>query len=615
MVAITRFADASPRDELTARPVLDVVNSATDRVWIDRVGVRLHPMALAIAQRCGLPEVVARVLAARGVEAESAASYLDPTLKQLMPDPSVLTDMGPAAERLADAVERGEAIAIFGDYDVDGATSSALLARLLRACGLDPVVYIPDRLVDGYGPNARVIADLAAGGARLLVTLDCGTHSFEAFEAAARAGMDVVTIDHHQAGVELPATRALVNPNRQDDLSGLGHLAAVGVTFLAAVALNRELRRRGFFQRRAMAEPDLLSLLDLVALGTICDVVPLVGLNRAYVVKGMLAMRGRLNRGLAALGDVVRLSGPPTPYHLGFLLGPRINAGGRIGEASLGARLLMSEDPVEAGRIAAELDRLNRERQALEAVALDEAEAMVAADLVGRDPAVIVAASAEWHPGIVGLVAARLKERHNRPAIAIALNPDGTGSGSGRSIPGVDIGRVVRDAVDAGLLVKGGGHAMAAGLTIEPDRVADLAAFIDERVRSGVDIARTDRGLAIDGAITAGGATVDLIETLERAGPFGSGQPDPVFVLPAHRVVYAEPAGHGHVRLQLAGADGTKIKAMAFRAAGHPLGDVLLGARGRPIHVAGVLGIDHWQGEPRAQLRVLDAADPTRTGG
>ncbi|HUG62117.1 MAG TPA: single-stranded-DNA-specific exonuclease RecJ [Methylomirabilota bacterium] len=614
MVAVSRFADTAVLDT-PIRPVLDVVQSVTGRVWIDRLGERQHPAALAIAQRCGLPEVVARVLASRGVEAEDAVAYLDPTLKSLMPDPSVLTDMDAAADRLADAVERGEAVAIFGDYDVDGATSSALLGRVLRACGLDPVIYIPDRLVDGYGPNPRVIADLAAAGARLLVTLDCGTHSFEAFETAAKAGLDVVTVDHHQAGVELPSVRALVNPNRQDDLSGLGHLAAVGVTFLTVVALLRTLRRRGWFQRLGRTEPDLLALLDLVALGTVCDVVPLAGLNRAYVVKGLTAMRARRNRGLTALGDVVRLSGPPTPYHLGYLLGPRINAGGRIGDAALGARLLMSDDAVDAGRIATELDRLNRERQAMEAAALDEAEAMVAADMLGRDPAVVVAASESWHPGIVGLVAARLKERHRRPAIAIALNPDGTGTGSGRSIPGVDLGRVVREAVELGLLLKGGGHAMAAGLTVEPRKVADLAAFIDEKVRAGVEIAQADRGLAIDGAVTAAGATVDLIETLERAGPFGAGQPDPVFVLPAHRIAYAEPVGHGHVRLQLQSTDGARIKAMAFRADGQPLGELLTGSRGRPLHVAGVLGIDHWQGEPRPQFRVLDAADPTRTGG
>lgn len=435
MLALPRIDVAEPA-AAAVRPVLGVHASVSGRAWQDRVGPARAATVQAIAQRHGLPEVVARVLAGRDVGCDDAAAYLEPSLKALMPDPSTLTAMDTAAARIADAVERGERIAIFGDYDVDGATSSALLGRFFAAQGLAPAVYIPDRLIDGYGPNPRAIRDLYDAGARLLVTLDCGTHSFEAFAAARALGMDVVTLDHHQAGVELPEVVALVNPNRQDDLSGLGHLAAVGVTFLGVVAINRELRRRGWYRRTGKAEPDLLKLLDLVALGTVCDVVPLVGLNRAFVTKGLVAMRARLNRGLAALGDVVRLSGPPTCYHLGYLLGPRINAGGRIGDAALGARLLMSDDAIDAGRIAMELDRLNRERQTLESEALDEAELMVAAALVGEDPAVITAASDRWHPGIVGLVAARLKERHNRPAFAIALNGDGTGTGSGRSIPG-----------------------------------------------------------------------------------------------------------------------------------------------------------------------------------
>lgn len=613
MSAVTRFAaDPRPVSE-PARAVLGVTASVNGRVWTDRLAPHHGTVAQAIAQRCGLPDVVARVLAGRDVACEDAEAYLAPSLKALMPDPSALTDMDAAAARIADAVEKGEKVAIFGDYDVDGATSSALLGRFLTDVGLAPQIYIPDRLVDGYGPNPRAVADLRVAGASLLVTLDCGTHSFEAFEAAKRVGLDVVTVDHHQAGVELPAVRALVNPNRQDDLSGQGHLAAVGVTFLAVVAINRELRRRGFYHRRGRSEPDLLALLDLVALGTICDVVPLRGLNRAYVVKGLACMRARQNRGLAALGDIVRLSGPPSAYHLGFMIGPRINAGGRIGDAALGARLLMSSDPVEAGRIAAELDRLNRERQTLEAEALETADQMVAGALATRDAAVLVAAEERWHPGIVGLVAARLKERHDRPAFAIALDGDGTGTGSGRSIPGVDLGAVVRAAVEAGLLVKGGGHAMAAGITIRAADIPAFEAFVEERVRAGVDVARGERSLAVDGALTAGGATVGLVETIEKAGPFGAGQPDPVFVLPAHRVAYAEPAGNGHVRLQLAASDGTRLKAMAFRCADRPLGDFLLRTRDRPVHVAGVLGLDHWHGEPRVQLRVLDAADPAKT--
>ncbi|WP_237154092.1 single-stranded-DNA-specific exonuclease RecJ [Oryzibacter oryziterrae] len=588
------------------RSVLGVDKSALGRPWRDRLGERRAALARQIAQKTGLPDIVARLLAARDVAAEEAEAYLNPSLKSLMPDPFVLTGMEAAAGRIADAVKRGEQIAVFGDYDVDGATSVAIFTRYLKALGLKPNVYIPDRLADGYGPNPRAVGELAAAGATLLVTLDCGTSSFEAFEEARRLGLDVVTLDHHQAGVELPPTVSLVNPNRQDDLSGLGYIAAVGVTFMSLVALNRELRRRGLFAH--VTEPDLLALLDLVALGTVCDVVPLIALNRAFVTRGLHVMKARTNRGLAALADVVKLSGPPTPYHLGFMLGPRINAGGRIGDSALGARLLAMDDPVEAGRIAVELDRLNRERQVLEAEALDQAEAMVAVEIGGRAPSIIVAASSDWHPGIVGLVSARLKERYRCPAFAIAIGEDGKGAGSGRSIPGVDLGSVVRAAVDMGLLVKGGGHSMAAGLTIETGRIAEFRAYAETQVESGVAAARAAEALEVDGALTADGATVQLIETMERVGPFGSAQPEPLFVFPAHKVIYADVVGQNHLRLTIASANGGKLKAMAFRAADQPLGDFLMKSRGAPVHIAGHLGLDHWQGEPRVQLRVVDAA-------
>ncbi|WP_141703740.1 single-stranded-DNA-specific exonuclease RecJ [Methylobrevis pamukkalensis] len=589
--------------------MLGVSRSIGGRHWVDRLDPDQAAIARAIAQREGLPELLGRVLASRGVSAEAATAFLSPSLRDLMPDPDVLRDMDVAASRIADAVMAGSRIAIFGDYDVDGATSSAVLARFLRHQGLTARIFIPDRIVDGYGPNPRAVEALREDGAELLVTVDCGTQSFEAFEAARRVGLDVVALDHHQASETLPDLVALVNPNRQDDLSGLGHLCAAGVTFLGVVAVNRELRRRGWYGP-ARKEPDLLGYLDLVALGTVCDVVPLKGLNRAFVVQGIKVMRARANRGLAALCDVVRLNGPATPYHLGFLLGPRINAGGRIGDAALGARLLTTDDPLEAGRIATELDVLNRERQAMEAEMLAEAEADVAASLVTRDPPVIVAASANWHPGIVGLVAARLKERHGRPAFAVALGEDGLGTGSGRSIPGVDLGKAVRAAVDGGLLVKGGGHAMAAGLTIRATETAAFAEFIEGQLGAEVEQAREGADFDIDGALTAAGATVDLIELLEKAGPYGSGQPEPVFAFPAHKIAYAEPAGNGHVRVALSSTDGTRLKAMAFRVGDRPLGQFLLAARGRTVHVAGVLTLDHWQGEAKPQLRILDAADP-----
>ena len=598
------------QEDDSTRPVLGVIRSATDRVWRDRLDATMAATALAIRQRHGLDDTLSRVLAARGVEIDAAPAFLDPTIRDLMPDPATLTDMQPAVERLAAAIVAGDSIALFGDYDVDGATSVALMQRFLAACGRECMSHIPDRQTEGYGPNPTAIRDLARRGARLLVTLDCGSTSFEALAVARQVGLDCVVLDHHQCGAELPSVAALVNPNRQDDLSGLGYLAAVGVTFMTVVALNRELKRRGWFKSRP--EPDLLGLLDLVALGTVADVVPLVGLNRALVVKGLVAVRRRSNAGLAALSVVARLNGPPTPYHLGFVLGPRINAGGRIGDAAQGARLLATDDPVEAERIARELDTLNHERQALEAVMLEEADAQVAvaAGLNGGDPGPFVMASSEgWHPGIVGLIAARLKERWRRPAFAISFDQGDLGTGSGRSVSGVDLGLAVRSAVTSGILVKGGGHAMAAGLTVARSRLPEFSEFLTGALAQSAP-GDAENILKIDGLLTAGGASKEFVEQVERAGPFGSGQPEPVFAFPSHRITYADPVGQGHVRLTLTSGDGSTLKAIAFRAADQPLGKCLLESRGRALHLAGSLSLDHWQGEPRPQLRVMDAVDP-----
>lgn len=596
--------------EDSGRLVLGVTRSANGQIWRERQTRAQSLISMAMAQRLGLPDVLARVMAGRDVGLEDAEGFLDPTLKALMPDPSGLVDMDRAVARIADAVEAGVSIAIFGDYDVDGATSSALLARYLRALGLTPAIHIPDRIIEGYGPNGPAIEALYQGGARLLVTVDCGSTSFEAFETAQRLGLDVVVIDHHQCGVELPAVAALVNPNRQDDLSGQGHLAAVGVTFLFLVGLNRELRRRGAFQTRQA--PDLLALLDLVALGTVCDVVPLKGLNRAYVTKGLIAMHGRGNPGLSALSDVARVGGKPVAYHLGFLIGPRINAGGRIGDAALGARLLTTLDDTEARAIAERLNALNAERQAMEAIMLEEGDAQAVIKIANEDPAVLLTGSDGWHPGIVGLIASRLKEAHRRPAFAIAYDETGKGTGSGRSIAGVDLGRAVRKAVEEGLLEKGGGHAMAAGLTVRREREAELSAFFNEMLKQDVEVAASNRELKIDAALTAGGATLDLVNGLERAGPYGAGHPEPVFAFPAHRISFADVVGNGHVRATLAGADGQTLKGIAFKAAEKPFGEALLASRGRPMHVAGVLSLDTWQGAERVQLRILDVADPQK---
>jgi single-stranded-DNA-specific exonuclease len=604
-------SDQTPGDR---RPFLGVEQSATGRVWRDRLDERGSARALAIAQRHDLPDLLARVLAGRGVEIDEALGYLDPTVRALMPDPSSLLGMDVAAARIADAAMRGETVAIFGDYDVDGATSAATLARFLRFAGIDPIIHIPDRLFEGYGPNVDAIRALAARDVTLLITVDCGTTSHEPLAEAARLGMETVVIDHHLADETLPPALAVVNPNRLDDLSKLGHLAAVGLVFMTVVAVNRELRRRGFWNA-ARPEPDLLGLLDLVALGTVADVVPLKGLNRAFVAKGLLAMRRRDHVGLTALMDVARLGGPPEPFHLGFLLGPRINAGGRIGRASLGVELLLAADPTEAARIAAELDRLNGERRAIEVatVAQAEAEALAAMGVEEKGVAVVTAAEG-WHPGVVGLVAARLKERFGRPAFAIALEPGGIGTGSGRSIPGVDLGRVVRQAVDQGLLIKGGGHAMAAGITLRKDLLAPFRAFLEESLTDAVAAARRDEALLIDGALTAAAATAETIATIAQAGPFGAGNPEPVFALPAHTLAYADEVGQAHVRVRLRSGDGAWINAIAFRAVGQKLGAALTQNRGRTVHVAGCLALDRWQGEERVQLRILDIASAEFSG-
>ncbi|PVE24098.1 single-stranded-DNA-specific exonuclease RecJ [Microvirga sp. KLBC 81] len=590
------------------KPFLGVTQSALGRLWVERCSASQSAIALAIAQAHGVPDILARVLAGRGVGIHDTEGFLNPRLRDLLPDPHVLTDMEAAASRLADSVMRSEKVAIFGDYDVDGACSSALLAEYLRACGISFAIHIPDRITEGYGPNVDAIRALKEQGADILVTVDCGTASIEPLAEAKRLGLDPIVLDHHQAPEQLPEALAIVNPNRQDDLSGLGHLCAAGVVFLFLVALNRVLRQRGFFQGRR--EPDLMGSLDLVALATVADVVPLIGLNRAFVRQGLAIMRARRRVGLAALLDTAGLAGAPEAWHLGYLVGPRINAGGRIGDAALGARLLLTEDPVQAGQIAGELDRLNRERQAIEVVAVQEAEAQAMLVLEkSPDQPVLVTASAEWHPGVVGLISARTKERFRRPAFAFTLNPDGTATGSGRSVPGVDLGAAVRAAVEAGIAIKGGGHTMAAGVTINATDMDRFLAFVTDKLNEPVSITRLNDQFAIDATLTAAGAQPTLVTALERAGPFGSGQPEPVFVFPQHRVVEVREVGSGgHIRVKLRSGDGSFIGGIAFRAAGQPLGNALSEAIGSSLHVAGTLSIDRWGGQEKAELRIMDAA-------
>jgi single-stranded-DNA-specific exonuclease len=589
---------------------LGVARSLTAKLWRDRLDARGAAKALAIAQRHQLPEMLARVLAGREVEIDAVGEFLDPTIRKLMPDPFTVTQMEVAAKRIADAAVRGERVAIFGDYDVDGATSAALLAWHLRHCGLDPLIHIPDRLFEGYGPNVEAVRALAAKGATLLVTVDCGTTSIEPLKEAHRLGMSVVVIDHHQVGDELPEVDALVNPNRADDLSGLGYLAAVGLVLITLVAVNRELRARGLWTSE-MPEPDLLSALHHVALGTVADVAPLIGLNRAFVAKGLIAMRRRDHVGHTALMDVARLNGPPEAWHLGFMLGPRINAGGRIGRADLGVRLLLEGDPSEAARIAAELDRLNTERRVIEQAAEAQAEAEALAALGLEDKgAVIVTASEGWHPGVVGLVAARLKEKFARPAFAIALEPGGIGTGSGRSIAGVDLGRAVRQALHDGVLMKGGGHAMAAGVTLRKDKLAEFRAYLESALASDVADARHVNELFIDGAVSARGVTPEFVATLNRAGPFGSGNPEPVVALPAHQLIFADEVGQAHMRVRFKSGDDAIVNGIAFRSIGQKLGNALAEHRGQALHVAGSLAVDRYQGSERVQFRVIDVAVP-----
>jgi single-stranded-DNA-specific exonuclease len=581
---------------------LNVARSALGRRWVERS--HDPSLALSLAQRLKTAEIVGRLLVGRGVDPARAESYLNPSLKTDLPNPSSVKDMDAAAARLADAVQRGDKIAIFGDYDVDGATSSALLARYLRAVGSDPVIYIPDRIGEGYGPNIPAMTKLARDGAKVIVTVDCGTQAHAALAAAKAEGADVIVCDHHLPGETLPEAYAIANPNRHDDTSGLGQLAAVGVAFLLCVALNRTLRDVGWFATRE--EPDLRKWLSIVALGTVADVVPLKGVNRAFVTRGLIGARGSVP-GITALMDVAGLKDALEPYHLGFVLGPRVNAGGRVGRCDLGARLLSTDDAAEADAIARELDVMNQERRNIEQGVLDEAIATVESDAAIRGAPVIVAAREGWHAGVIGIVASRLKERYGKPAIVIALN-DGVGKGSGRSVNGVDLGSAIVAAREAGLLVNGGGHAMAAGLTIEPGKIEALATFLANALAA--DCLRSSEGkvLTFDGAVSPGGATEDLCTLIARCGPYGAGNPEPLFAFPSVRVAFASIVGEQHVRCTLTSTDGARVQGIAFRALQSELGPMLLNSKGRPLHVAASLKAEEWNGNTRVQAMIRDAA-------
>ena len=555
----------------------------------------------------GMDALVDELLLARGVARDDLPRHRDPRIRDFLPDPSCFQDMEKGAKRVADAVQSGEKIAIFGDYDVDGATSAALLTLLLRRLNAEPIVYIPDRLMEGYGPSGKALVELKTKGATVAVCVDCGAQAFDALEEARGAGLDVIVVDHHQCASLLPVAHALINPNRLDeseDGAAHGHLAAVGMAFLLGVALIRELRARGYFE--VLAEPKILDLLDLVALGTVADVARLKSLNRAFVTQGLKIMAGRQNVGLAALAEAARLVKPPSCRDLGFALGPRINAGGRVGKSDLGVRLLTSTDPEEARAIAAELDRLNEERRAIEMLVCEQAE--VQAREQGDSP-VITVMSGGWHQGVIGIVAGRLKERFGRPAIVIAECEDGTGKGSGRSISGVDLGAAVLAAKDSGLLIAGGGHAMAAGLTLPAGGLEAFRTFINERLAADVERSRADKALLLDALLAPGGVAGALCDALDAAGPYGAGWPSPRVAAGPVRLLKTGIVGDGHVRGIACGDDGKSFKWIAFRSAATDLGQALLASPADTRWwLAGSIKRDEWNGGNAAEMHLEDAA-------
>jgi len=584
---------------------LAVERSVYGRRWRLRSGDVAEGQA--IAERLALPEIVGRLLAQRGVDCDRAPGFLAPRLRDQLTDPSHLRDMDIAAARLVRAVREGETIAVFGDYDVDGATSAALLARFFAAIGGRARIYVPDRLREGYGPNTPALLRLHAEGVRVVVTVDCGTNAHPPLAEAAAAGLEVIVVDHHVGEPLLPRAAAIVNPNRLDESSPHVTLAAVGVAFLLIVAVNRALRQAGWYAGDRV-EPDLMGWLDLVALGTVCDVVPLTGLNRAFVAQGIKVARRGNNPGLVALAAVAGVTEPLDAYHLGFVLGPRVNAGGRVGEADLGARLLATDDPALAANLAQRLDAYNRERRDIEARTLDAAVATVEA--TPQSPVLVFVSAESWHPGVIGIVAARLKERYERPACVVAL-ADGVGKGSGRSIAGLPLGPAVIAARQAGLLINGGGHAMAAGFTVAAEKLDALREFLVERLGDGADLERLMPELRIDAPLALAAAGTELLGHIDRLAPFGAGNPQPRFALPGVRVAHAELVGNGHLRCTLADPlDTARLRAIAFRVAGTPLGQFLAETRGAAIHVAGHLRRDSWCGGDAVQL-VLDDAAPS----
>jgi single-stranded-DNA-specific exonuclease len=580
---------------------LGVARSFSGRRW--RLESCDENLVRQLTEALTIPPLLARLLAARGVTVEDAGDYLNPSLRKFLPDPSSLKEMDEAVARVRKALEKGERIAVFGDYDVDGSVSAALLAEFLTALGRPPRIYIPDRLIEGYGPSAPAIRALKAEGASLVITVDCGAAGGAAFETAKEIGLDVVVLDHHRVEVR-PDALAHVNPNQPGDRSGLGFLSAAGVTFLFLVGLSRALRDSGFYRERGINEPDLRDYLDLVGLATVCDVVPLEGVNRAFVRQGLAQLSKLARPGLKALAAVANAAPPFNPYHLGFVFGPRINAGGRVGRSSLGADLLTTSQSDKADEFARQLDRHNRERQAIEKMILEEAVALAAAQ---DNAPFLLLANDGWHPGVVGIVASRLKERFAKPSFVAGFE-GGMGRGSARSIPGIDIGRMVRAARDRGLIEAGGGHAMAAGFSLSADQLAGFRQYLETQFGDTAEAFEEAAGLVLDAVTSPAAAGSALVSEIALVGPFGAGNPEPVLGFPDVRVSFADVVGGAHVRARLAGGDGSRLDTIAFRAAGTPLGEGLLKSRGKSIHVAGKLRAEEWNGQVRVQLHIEDAA-------
>lgn len=599
----TALKNKNLAQEVAVSAVLDVENSILGKKWVFAPGDQRT--ADAISQAFGLPEMISRVLVARGIAFDQVDGFLNPAIKTALPDPDLLKDMSRAAERIASAIMNGEKTAVFGDYDVDGATSTALLKRYFRAVGCDIRVYIPDRIAEGYGPNIPAIQKLRDEGASLLLTADCGVTAFDVISAGTGMGLDIVILDHHRAEPQLPDAHAVVNPNRLDDESGQGHLAAVGVVFLTLVAVNRVLRARGFFDG-GRAEPRILQWLDLVALGTVCDVVPLTGVNRAFVAQGLRVMAMRQNAGITALSDINNLSEQPGTFHAGFVFGPRVNAGGRVGESDLGTRLLSTDDPIEARMLAQRLHDYNAERKAIEEGVLLSALEMAE---TRKDDLVIIVSGDGWHPGVIGIVAARIKEKYNRPACVVSFDYNGIGKASCRSVSPIDLGGVIISAKQKEILIAGGGHKMAAGFTVARDRLEELRAFVNAQANEQLAGKPYAPELRLDGVLSAPALTMDLAEKLLTLAPYGAGHSEPRFALMSVKVVKAKVVGDKHVSCFIQDtAGGASVKAIAFRAMDTELGETLLKAGGRPLHLAGHVTINSWLGKNTVNFQIVDVA-------